>query len=99
MGESKHGGGWKCCIAASSSTADHLAFEVGMGELDDATPLDTLGLSLRALNTAKKAKATTIGHLRELTEEQIMATSAFPVTALAELRAKLGEFGLRFRSE
>lgn len=70
----------------------------GVADVNDDTPLDTLGLSVRAVNTARKAGAATVGQLRALTEEQLMATSAFPVSALAELRAKLAEFGWQLRS-
>lgn len=69
-----------------------------MAKITDETPLDALGLSIRALKTARKAGATTVGQLRALTEEQVLATGAFPVASLDELRAKLIEYGLRFRS-
>jgi DNA-directed RNA polymerase alpha subunit len=65
--------------------------------ISDDTLLDTLGLSVRALNTAASAGATTVGQLRALTEEQVVARKGFAATALDELRAKLAEFGLRFR--
>lgn len=40
-----------------------------MPQVNDETPLDALGLSVRALNTARKAGATTLDQLQALTEE------------------------------
>jgi DNA-directed RNA polymerase alpha subunit len=59
-------------------------------------PLETLGLSARGLNRARKAGATTVGELCLLTEDDLLATTGgLAAESRREIREKLAAVGLR----
>lgn len=62
-------------------------------------PIEELDLSVRSYNSLKRAGFNTVQEITAKTEYQILKTRNFGKSSLLELKDKLAELGLNFRSE
>ncbi|MEX0715596.1 MAG: DNA-directed RNA polymerase subunit alpha C-terminal domain-containing protein [Planctomycetaceae bacterium] len=63
------------------------------------TPISELNLSVRARKCMSRLGITTVGELLHRTPDELLASRNFGVTSLNEIRAKLGEQGLKLRND
>ncbi len=62
-------------------------------------PVTELGLSVRARKCLARLNIVTIGELVSRSADQLMSVRNFGVTSLNEIRAQLGEFGIKLRND
>lgn len=63
------------------------------------TPVADLNLSVRSRKCMSRLNITTVGELCQRTPDELMGAKNFGVTSLNEVRAKLGELGVRLRND
>jgi DNA-directed RNA polymerase subunit alpha len=61
------------------------------------TPLESLGLSVRALRCLQSRDVASVEHLCEFSEAELLEYQSWGETALREVRDRLSERGLRLR--
>jgi DNA-directed RNA polymerase subunit alpha len=62
-----------------------------------STPIDQLGLSIRARRAVEALELETVGDLADRTAEELLANKAFTPTSLGEVTKKLAELGLSLK--
>ncbi|MEX1098153.1 MAG: DNA-directed RNA polymerase subunit alpha C-terminal domain-containing protein [Planctomycetales bacterium] len=63
------------------------------------TPISELNLSVRARKCMSRLGITTLGELVHRTPDELLSSRNFGVTSLNEIRAKLGEQGMKLRND
>ena len=69
--------------------AADLESELPKQEIGDDSPIESLGLSVRAFNPLKRAGIKTVGELRKLTDNELLDLRSFSLKNLREVRQAL----------
>jgi DNA-directed RNA polymerase subunit alpha len=87
----------KAAVEAAANVVAERSAEVGAavssganGKVDDATPLEELGIPTRVLNSLKKAEIETVGDLRSHDREELLQIKNLGEKSLDEVLKKIG---------
>jgi DNA-directed RNA polymerase subunit alpha len=85
-----------------SSIPDYSFMQQALSPAEQAQltrPISDLNLSVRARKCMSRLGITTLGELVQRTPDELLSSRNFGVTSLNEVRAKLGEIGMKLRND